>query len=282
MPRIQSLLPLLRPLAAPRRAVCQQLFRFSTATRLRVEQPSAPTSSTPPPPPTQKPSATSPEAPSTAQEASKAADLAATEAATDADSAQSPAPKPNLPSKRAEPSKPENAEPADDVKVSSRPAVSTETTTAELKVKAKSFKTVAKGKKANGVDDVKVASTRASPTGTTTSELQSKAKSFKTVKKAKKPQEPRRLQLQLPPPKYHIARSASKNLPIYTDYKRGGNLHLTTIRKVTGDISALRDELRVFLNKKNEEVKINSLTQHVIVKGHHVPEVTEFLKARGM
>lgn len=72
--------------------------------------------------------------------------------------------------------------------------------------------------------------------------------------------------LQLPPPKYHVSRSANKNLPIYTDYKRGGNLHLTTIRKVAGDLTALRDELRVFLSKKNDEVKINSLTQHVIVK----------------
>jgi large subunit ribosomal protein L49 len=59
-------------------------------------------------------------------------------------------------------------------------------------------------------------------------------------------------------------------------------LHLTTVRKVTGDISALRDELRVFLNKKNEEVKINSVTQHVIVKGHHSSEIATFLKARGM
>lgn len=41
---------------------------------------------------------------------------------------------------------------------------------------------------------------------------------------------------------------------------------MTTIRKITGDLSALRDELRVFLNKQNDEVKINSLTSHVIVK----------------
>jgi len=59
-------------------------------------------------------------------------------------------------------------------------------------------------------------------------------------------------------------------------------LHLTTVRKVTGDLSALRDELRVFLNKKNEDVKINSVTQHVIVKGHHTAEIATFLKARGM
>lgn len=113
-----------------------------------------------------------------------------------------------------------------------------------------------------------------------------------------KPSAPPAVTLELPPPKYHVARTSTKNLPIYSDYKRGGNLHLTTIRKITGDLSALRDELRVFLGKKDEEVKINSLTQHVIVKvgplcsapacmlthaqGHHVPQVTDFLRARGM
>jgi large subunit ribosomal protein L49 len=102
------------------------------------------------------------------------------------------------------------------------------------------------------------------------------------AKKTRIPKAPEQAKLTLPPAKYHVARTSSKNYPVYTDYKRGGNLHITTIRKITGDLSALRDELRVFLNKKNEEVRINALTQHVIVKGHHVPQITEFLKARGM
>lgn len=87
--------------------------------------------------------------------------------------------------------------------------------------------------------------------------------------------------IDLPPPKYHVSRSKNGNFPIYTDYKRGGNLHQTTVRKITGDLSQLRDELRVWLNKKNEDVKINSLTQHVVVKGHCKEEVQEFLEGRG-
>lgn len=54
------------------------------------------------------------------------------------------------------------------------------------------------------------------------------------------------------------------------------------MRKITGDLAGLRDELRVFLNKKDEDVKINSLTGHVIVKGHCSVKVAEFLTARGM
>jgi len=102
------------------------------------------------------------------------------------------------------------------------------------------------------------------------------------LKKAPKTRTASPITIELPLPKYHVSRSKNKNLPIYTDYKRGGNLRLTTIRKITGDLSALRDELRVYLNKKNEDVKINSLTEHVIVKGHHKTQVQTFLEARGM
>ncbi|KAH9879814.1 hypothetical protein J1614_001838 [Plenodomus biglobosus] len=83
-------------------------------------------------------------------------------------------------------------------------------------------------------------------------------------------------------PKYHVERSKTRNLPIYTDFKRGGNLHITMIRKVTGDLFALRDELRVVLCKKDEDVTINPLTSHIVIKGSHKAQVHEFLTARGM
>ncbi|KAI8939516.1 hypothetical protein NX059_003286 [Plenodomus lindquistii] len=86
----------------------------------------------------------------------------------------------------------------------------------------------------------------------------------------------------LPPPRYRISRTKSGRLPVYTDYKRGGNLHLTTIRKITGDVLALRDELRNALRKKDEHVYVNTLTQQVIVHGHLLEEVEDFLKERGM
>jgi large subunit ribosomal protein L49 len=54
------------------------------------------------------------------------------------------------------------------------------------------------------------------------------------------------------------------------------------VRKITGDLIALRDELRRFLVKPDEEVTINSLTGHVVVKGHCQEKVKEFLEQRGM
>ncbi|KAK7180669.1 hypothetical protein DPSP01_011261 [Paraphaeosphaeria sporulosa] len=244
MPRTQPLLPLFRPLALPRRAPCEQLFRFSTAARLRADQPPAKRTGAAP---SLKPSPkTSPEAPASPKDAARAADLAAAEAATDADNPTAPAPKPTLPSKRPKSSPPKASRPADGAQAP--------------------------------VGDALDAAMNAEPGA---------PKTFRAPSKAARASKPRpsaaqKTSLELPPPKYHVARSSSKNLPIYTDFKRGGNLHLTTVRKITGDLSALRDELRVFLNKKNEDVKINSLTSHVIVKGHHVPQITEFLKARGM
>lgn len=53
------------------------------------------------------------------------------------------------------------------------------------------------------------------------------------------------------------------------------------VRKITGDLSQLRDELRVWLNKKNEDVKINPLTAQVVVKGHCKEEAQKFLEGRG-
>jgi large subunit ribosomal protein L49 len=70
----------------------------------------------------------------------------------------------------------------------------------------------------------------------------------------------------LSPPRYHVSLSASGNYPVYTDYKRGGNLRITTVRKITGDVTALKNELRLFLGLKEDQVFINDLTKQVIVK----------------
>lgn len=71
-------------------------------------------------------------------------------------------------------------------------------------------------------------------------------------------------------------------MPVYTDKKRGGNLRLTTVRKITGDLHALREELQMWLSKKEQDVTVNTLTGHVIVKGHDSGRIAEFLTARGM
>ena len=70
----------------------------------------------------------------------------------------------------------------------------------------------------------------------------------------------------LPPLPYHVQRTASQELPIYHIAKRGGNLHQTRIRKIRGDIIALRDELQTSLKLKKENAAVNQLTGHIILK----------------
>ena len=107
---------------------------------------------------------------------------------------------------------------------------------------------------------------------------------------------------------YHVERTPSSNLPIYTVAKAGGTKHLTLIRKVSGDLMALKNDLTAALpplrsnrevgqlspsairraelnarkSKSSDPVTINSTTGHVIVKGWRKEEIGKFLKDRGM
>ncbi|KAL2356098.1 mitochondrial large subunit ribosomal protein-domain-containing protein [Cryomyces antarcticus] len=79
---------------------------------------------------------------------------------------------------------------------------------------------------------------------------------------------------------YHISRTPTNNLPIYHTAKRGGNLHETRIRKISGSVQALRDDLQKELGVQNKDCTINTLTGHIIVKGWHKGRVTQFLLER--
>lgn len=70
----------------------------------------------------------------------------------------------------------------------------------------------------------------------------------------------------LAPLSYHVHRTASQQLPVYQLAKRGGNLHQTKIRKIEGRVEDLRDELRRVLGLKEEQVVVNQLTKHIIIK----------------
>ncbi|KAL8803663.1 MAG: hypothetical protein Q9200_006123 [Gallowayella weberi] len=77
-----------------------------------------------------------------------------------------------------------------------------------------------------------------------------------------------------PPPKpditqslpYHIHRTPSQQLPVYQLAKRGGSLLLTRLRKIDGDIMKLKEELQQALSLKQEQISINQLTKHIIIK----------------
>lgn len=79
---------------------------------------------------------------------------------------------------------------------------------------------------------------------------------------------------------YYVTRTPSNELPVYHFAKGGGNKPLTKVRRIDGDLEALRDALQQHLQLKWDDCAINSLTKHVVVKGHVKNEIRAFLQAR--
>jgi large subunit ribosomal protein L49 len=66
---------------------------------------------------------------------------------------------------------------------------------------------------------------------------------------------------------YFVRRTAPGNLPVYQTQKRGGNLRETRVKKVEGDVAALRDQLREALGVVDEgDVSVSPLTRDVVVR----------------
>ena len=53
---------------------------------------------------------------------------------------------------------------------------------------------------------------------------------------------------------------------MYRRVKKGGNQRLTEIKKVTGNVILLRDELQRELGLEKNDIVLNWLTKHIIVK----------------
>ncbi|KAF2717883.1 hypothetical protein K431DRAFT_254447, partial [Polychaeton citri CBS 116435] len=79
---------------------------------------------------------------------------------------------------------------------------------------------------------------------------------------------------------YFVTRTPSRELPIYNLRKRGGNMLLTRVKKIDGDVEALKDELRSVLSLGEKEAVVNKLTRHVVLRGHHKVAVEKFLRER--
>lgn len=91
-----------------------------------------------------------------------------------------------------------------------------------------------------------------------------------------------------------------RNLPIYTEYRNGGNSCFTLIKRISGDTRRLSDDLMKYLvaaklevsEAKNEESKkimekfknkwrIREELGHIWVHGKHTETVRKFLESKG-
>ena len=90
---------------------------------------------------------------------------------------------------------------------------------------------------------------------------------------------------------YTITRTPSQQLPIYHLSKAGGNKHLTKLRKIDGDLSQLKSDVRAALGveeyvtdrmgRKKENVAVNWTTRQIVVRGWRKPELVKWAEGMG-
>ncbi|KAJ9621089.1 54S ribosomal protein img2, mitochondrial [Knufia peltigerae] len=90
---------------------------------------------------------------------------------------------------------------------------------------------------------------------------------------------------------FKISRTPSSNLPVYESTKSGGSKHITTIRKITGDLEQLAGQVRKALGmdqyitdirgRRKETVTINRTTKQIVVRGWRAPEIKKWAELNG-
>ncbi|KAL8278037.1 hypothetical protein RQP46_009497 [Phenoliferia psychrophenolica] len=80
-------------------------------------------------------------------------------------------------------------------------------------------------------------------------------------------------------PAYSIKRTSSGFLPVYMDVKSGGQRLTTIVRKVDGDLNALRRDLTEAM--PNIQVYTKPAARQVVLRGDWVQETKEWLGERG-
>ncbi|KAJ1895429.1 mitochondrial 54S ribosomal protein img2 [Coemansia sp. IMI 209127] len=78
---------------------------------------------------------------------------------------------------------------------------------------------------------------------------------------------------------YFVNRTRFQSLPVYVDIRNGKTRKLTLIRRIEGDIQALRDELSSSLD--DSSVQIKSISGQLVIKGDRASEIREWLTKKG-
>ncbi|KAH0434518.1 mitochondrial large ribosomal subunit l49 [Colletotrichum kahawae] len=76
---------------------------------------------------------------------------------------------------------------------------------------------------------------------------------------------------------YLVNLTASNSYPVYRDDKAAGSSKRTVIKKIEGNRKALITDVSAAIKVPKENFRINPVTQHVEIKGHHTTEIKEFL-----
>lgn len=80
---------------------------------------------------------------------------------------------------------------------------------------------------------------------------------------------------------YFVRRSVTGNLPVYTDFKAGGNKMVTEIRKIDGDIIQLRNDMQLDLpHIPKDSWKVVMQSKKIVVKGDFVRDLKRVLQKK--
>ncbi|XXH02036.1 mitochondrial large ribosomal subunit [Hypoxylon texense] len=80
---------------------------------------------------------------------------------------------------------------------------------------------------------------------------------------------------------YFVGRNNLNSLSVYHKKKRGGNLEVTVLKKGEGDLRALKQDIKEALQLNEGDISINSVTRHIVIRGHKRVQVVNFLTTMG-
>ncbi|KAI6080654.1 mitochondrial large subunit ribosomal protein-domain-containing protein [Hypoxylon rubiginosum] len=80
---------------------------------------------------------------------------------------------------------------------------------------------------------------------------------------------------------YFVGRNNLNSLGIYQQKKRGGNLKVTLVKNAEGDVKALKADIKEALQLDDGDISINSVTRHIVIRGHKRVQVLNFLTTVG-
>ncbi|KAK7935704.1 hypothetical protein PG985_001199 [Apiospora marii] len=79
---------------------------------------------------------------------------------------------------------------------------------------------------------------------------------------------------------YFVGRTHLNSLAVYQRQTQGTR-HITLLKKGEGNLQALKQDIALALDLPNKDVKVRSVTGHILIKGHKRDEVVAFLQALG-
>ncbi|KAJ2747690.1 mitochondrial 54S ribosomal protein img2 [Coemansia sp. BCRC 34301] len=78
---------------------------------------------------------------------------------------------------------------------------------------------------------------------------------------------------------YFVHRTRFQSLPVYTDIKNGKTRKQTTVRRIEGDLEALRADMSKALS--DSSIQIKRASQQLVIKGDRSEEIRAWLTRSG-